>query len=85
MRRLISLLFMLALVAGPTVIGHAQTSAAPAGERHPEIHRALHALENAKNDLGHAAHDFGGHRAKALEHVDAAISELRMALASDRH
>lgn len=52
-------------------------------EHHPEIKRALHALENAKADLEHASHDFQGHRAKALEDVDAAIQELNQALAVD--
>ena len=53
-------------------------------EQHPEIRRAMAALRNAKNDLEHAAHDFGGHRAKALEHVNQALSELQEALRYDK-
>ena len=47
------------------------------GERHPEIHEAIHALENAK-------HDFGGHRQEALEACERAIRQLRLALGADK-
>lgn len=53
-------------------------------ERHPEMMKALRALENAKRDLSNAAHDFGGHRVKALEHTDAAIAEVKEALKYDK-
>ncbi len=49
---------------------------------HPEMHHALRALENAKRDLEKAAHDYGGHRAKALELTDQAISEIKEGLES---
>ena len=39
--------------------------AAVARERHPEIRKAIAALERAKTDLKRANHDFGGHRAEA--------------------
>lgn len=54
-------------------------------ERHPAMRHALKALLNAKRALKHAEHDFQGHRAKALDLVDQAISEVRAGLASDRH
>lgn len=53
-------------------------------ERHAEMRRALHALENAKRDLDKAAHDFQGHRAKALELTDQAIGEVKAGLAADK-
>ena len=53
-------------------------------ERHPEMMKALRALENAKRDLSNAAHDFGGHRVKALEHTEAAIAEVKEALKYDK-
>jgi hypothetical protein len=96
MKTLISSLSMLALVAVFTVPAHAQMAPAPGGGnqpgnmqggwhagkgRHPEIHRAMHKLEGAKNDLSHAAHDYEGHRVKALQDIDAAMSELQQALA----
>jgi len=52
-------------------------------ERHPEIRRALRALQNAKNSLQSGARDFSGHRAKAVQLVDQAIQECHAALQSD--
>jgi len=49
-------------------------------EEHPEIREAIHHLEQAKQSLEHAAHDFGGHRSKALEHVNQALAECNEAL-----
>lgn len=65
-----------------------QQAAAPARkgrtEAHPEIRKAIAALERAKYDLQHAAHDFGGHRADALAATDKAIEQLKLALQYDR-
>ena len=66
----------LALVAG--------VAGAQAAERHPAIRNAINALQKAKADLQHADHDFGGHRAEAIEAIDRAITQLRLALQSDR-
>jgi len=49
---------------------------------HPELHKALRKLKAAKQDLEKAAHDYGGHKAKAIESIDAAIAELQAALDS---
>lgn len=57
---------------------------AEAQERHPEIRRAIRALENARNYMEHAAHDFGGHRVAALKECDEAIRQLREALRYDK-
>lgn len=54
------------------------------GERHPEIRAAMRHLEQARDNLQKGAHDFGGHRAKALEHTNHALEECRLALESDR-
>jgi ABC-type protease/lipase transport system fused ATPase/permease subunit len=65
-----------------------QASAKPGApqrrERHPEIIAAMRALEAAKHHLESAAHDFGGHRVRALEHVNAALGECKAALEYDR-
>lgn len=53
-------------------------------EQHPEIRAAVHHLEEAKRNLEKAAHDFGGHRAKALEHVNEALEECNQALNFDK-
>lgn len=52
----------------------------PHGDHHPEIRRAIHVLEKAKEDLEHAAHDYAGHREKAIQDIDAALGELQQAL-----
>jgi hypothetical protein len=54
-------------------------------ERHPEIDHALKALENAKKFLVKADRDFGGHRTKAVQAVDDAISECNQAIEFDKH
>jgi hypothetical protein len=59
------------------------TPAVAAGS-HPEIRKAIHALELARNHLQHAAHDFGGHRVEALQSIDNALTQLRIALKYDK-
>jgi hypothetical protein len=49
-------------------------------EPHPKIKQAIHALEAAKDDMQHAAHDFGGHRVDALHACDEALRQLHLAL-----
>jgi hypothetical protein len=51
---------------------------------HPEIHDALASLRHAREQLEHAAHDFGGHRADALRATDEAIHQLEICLKFDR-
>ena len=53
-------------------------------ERHPNIRRAIAALERAKIDLQNAAHDYCGHRVEALEAVGSAIKQLDLALRCDK-
>ena len=53
-------------------------------EKHPEIHAAIVHLREAKQNLEHAAHDFGGHRVTALKHVNEALEECRLALETDK-
>lgn len=54
------------------------------GEQHPEIESAMNHLREAKQNLEHAAHDFGGHRASALKHVNEALDECRQAMSYDK-
>ena len=62
-----------------------QTAAARARrETHPEIRKAITALERAKTDMQRANHDFGGHRVAALAACDRAIEQLRLALQYDK-
>jgi hypothetical protein len=63
----------------------AQTAAArQRREPHPEIRKAITALERAKSDMQHASHDFGGHRVAAIAACDRAIEQLRLALQYDK-
>ncbi|MGA8152610.1 MAG: hypothetical protein WB952_16790 [Terriglobales bacterium] len=52
----------------------------PAFERHPNIESALAALHEAKEELKHAAHDFGGHRVDAIHAIDEAERQLRICM-----
>lgn len=48
-------------------------------EPHTHIRTAVVELQQAREELRTAAHDFGGHRADAIRAVDAAIKQLRLA------
>ena len=61
-----------------------ESSGAGRGERHPNIFRAIRALEAAEGDLQNAAHDYCGHRVEALEAVHRALNQLRLALQCDK-
>ena len=61
---------------------HAISAAPP--EAHPEIQAAIAHLQEAKGNLERGAHDFGGHRVKALEHTNQALAECNAALRYDR-
>ncbi len=45
-------------------------------EEHKTLYRAHYELKEAQVELKGAAHDFGGHRVKALEAVDAALIQI---------
>lgn len=47
---------------------------------HPQIKDALEAMRTAKHHLEGAAHDFEGHRVKAIEHLDQAIREAEICM-----
>jgi hypothetical protein len=73
--------------AGPKVPAAPVAAAAPAPtpaaampERHPHIDEALESMRAAKHQLESAEHDFGGHRAKAIEHLDRAIHEAEICM-----
>jgi len=59
-------------------------STASTAERHPNINRAISALGAAEGDLQNAAHDYCGHRVKALEATRAALNQLKLAVECDR-
>jgi hypothetical protein len=65
-------------LAGMAVM--AAITIAVAQPRHPRIHAAVRALEEARIELKEAAHDYCGHREKALQDTDAALRQLHFAL-----
>lgn len=52
----------------------------PVGGKHPEIRKAMRALNNAQTFLTKAEHDFAGHREKALDLTQQAIKQCEAAL-----
>ena len=85
-----TLLFTLAFpaaAAGPKAPVAPAAAAAPVApaaaavpERHPHIDEALESMRAAKHHLESAEHDFDGHRAKAIEHLDKAIHEAEICM-----
>ena len=57
----------------------AQTVPEEKGE-HPRIAKAIHELEDAVAYMKAAPHDFGGHKAEAIQASRRAIEQLRLAL-----
>jgi hypothetical protein len=47
---------------------------------HPRVEHALEALRSAKDHMEHAEGEFHGHRAKTIEHIDAAIHEAEICM-----
>lgn len=52
-------------------------------ERQPRMRDALAHLERALTSLKNASADKGGHRVKAIEHVDAAIEQVKKGIEFD--
>jgi hypothetical protein len=50
----------------------------------PEIKASIESLKKAASELQRAGGGFGGHRAKALEHIKAAEAQLQQALKWDK-
>ena len=70
------------LLALGIVVG--SNAARGAGDKQPLMNRALTQLKAAKMALQTATHDKGGHRVKALEHVNRAIDEVKKGIEYDR-
>lgn len=53
----------------------------PVPQVHPVIRESIDKIETARHDLvAYAERDFGGHRAKAIGHLDQALKELHIAM-----
>lgn len=51
----------------------------------PRMQAALRALRTARAELQAASRDKGGHRVRALDHVNQAIAEVERGIEYDRH
>jgi len=71
-------------VAAPETVKPEHREHAEHREHHPEIHKAMRKLRNAKQDLEKAAHDYAGHRTAAIGYINQALAELNAALESDK-
>jgi hypothetical protein len=90
-RTIIVLLAVFALLGALTVtaavaakpqpaVPHAVAAPAPQGAHHPAIETAIRHLDQAREALERAEHDFGGHRTRALNHIRQALDECHKAL-----
>jgi hypothetical protein len=52
---------------------------------HPRLSRAIKDLQDAVDYMQKAPHDFGGHRAEAVEASQRAIEQLKRALEFDKN
>lgn len=73
-----------ALAKSPSPAAKPAAAAPAPPERHPKIREALAALHASREDLEHAAHDFGGHRVEAMHAIDEAIKQLEICLKYDK-
>ena len=68
-------------LAGLALPGLLDGQAHPAADQQPHMRAALEALRTAKRHLELAEADKGGHRVKAVEDVNAAITETEAGIA----
>jgi hypothetical protein len=47
---------------------------------HPQIAAAITSLQDAREHLNRASHDFGGHRGETLKAIDEAIAQLQICM-----
>jgi hypothetical protein len=71
---------VLALSFAAPRVAHAETIREEKAE-HPRIAKAIEELHEAVKYLEAAPHDFGGHKAEAIEASKRAIEQLKLALA----
>ena len=53
------------------------------GEKHPHMQAAMKQVNQAEQQLERAAHDYGGHRSKALQLLKQAEQEIKEGIAFD--
>jgi hypothetical protein len=68
--------------AAPVPLAAAPEAPSPVAtpERHPHIEEALEHMRAAKKELESAEHDFQGHRAKSVQHLNQAMREAEICM-----
>jgi len=86
------LLFVLALTAGtlsPVVLAQNRktktTKPTARSLNYPKIRAAISSLEAARAELERADGDFGGHKKDAIESIDGALKQMRLALQFEKY
>ncbi|HEV3459431.1 MAG TPA: hypothetical protein VHG32_23015 [Thermoanaerobaculia bacterium] len=79
-RNVARLLLLASLVVLPLTVTASSARAGEERREHPRLSQAITALQGAIAELQAAPHDFGGHRAEAVEACKAAVVQLRRAL-----
>ena len=84
MKKIVGMLMLgLFFVGIITMTARTVNSESPIGQEaseHPRIAKAIAALEDAIIYMKEAPHDFGGHKAKAIEDSERAVRQLKLAL-----
>ena len=73
--KIATLLLALTILVAPTTL----FSNPPQKDVPTDVTTAQSALKGAYNDLEHAGGEWGGHRVKAMQHIQEALSELNEA------
>jgi len=85
MKKIVGMLMLgLFFVGIITMTVRTVNSQSPIGQEaseHPRIAKAIDALQDAIVYMKEAPHNFGGHKAKAIEDSERAIKQLKLALA----
>ena len=74
-------LFFVGIIAMTARTVNSESPIAQETSEHPRIAKAIGALEDAILYMKEAPHNFGGHKAKAIEDGEKAIKQLKLALA----
>lgn len=74
-------LFFVGIITMTARTVNSESPTAQEASEHPRIAKAIGALEDAIHYMREAPHDFGGHKAKAIETSERAVRQLKLALA----
>jgi hypothetical protein len=80
MKSKVKTLAICALVIGAFCFGKSLTPGEKKMFEFPELNAAKRDLLSGRGHLDKASRDFGGHRAKAVEHLDKAVKEIDEAI-----